>query len=117
MAWLAPPYDTGHGSKRLPGQTRRRSAPLGSRQSERNESKAGNRCLTRKIALIPTVAEIRTLARPYGATVIVNDTADIACDGVPGSGDSTDQDFALVIYNGQVQPDFRLGVSPAAAEV
>ena len=30
-------------------------------QTERNESKPINRCLMRKIALVPTVAEIRSL--------------------------------------------------------
>ncbi|WP_105375012.1 hypothetical protein, partial [Neorhizobium huautlense] len=39
----------------------RRSTPLGRRQTERNESKAVNRCLTRKLRLIPAVTEIRTL--------------------------------------------------------
>ena len=61
MARLAPPYDAGHGGGGFPGQARRRATPCGSRQTERNESKTGNRSLMREIALIPTVAEIRAL--------------------------------------------------------
>ncbi len=43
--------------------------------------------------------------------------ANIAGDGVPGNGDPTDQDFALVIYNAAARPDFSLGMSPANGQV
>ena len=39
----------------------------------------------------------------------------IAGDGVPGNGDPTDQDFALVIYNGV--RDFQLEASPSLGQV
>ena len=38
-----------------------------------------------------------------GFTVVITAT-NIAGDGVPGNGDSTDQDFALVIYNATTMP-------------
>ncbi len=41
----------------------------------------------------------------------------IAGDGVPGNADTTDQDFALVVYNGSVStpaPDFSLSASPTS---
>lgn len=38
--------------------------------------------------------------------------ATIPGDGVPGIGDATDQDFALVAYNFQPVPDFTLDASP-----
>jgi hypothetical protein len=38
--------------------------------------------------------------------------ANINSDGVPGSGDSTDQDFALVCYNCTQAGDFTLAVTP-----
>jgi len=41
----------------------------------------------------------------------------IASDGVPNSGDMTDQDFALVCYNCVSQPDFTLSVEPSLQEV
>ena len=41
----------------------------------------------------------------------------IAGDGVPGNVDSTDQDFALVVYNAAPEPDFGVAVSPALAQV
>src|SRR6202008_4410918 len=48
-------------------------------------------------------------------TVTVS-AANIAGDGVPGNADTTDQDFALVIYNGTAaaptQPT--IGVNPAS---
>jgi Subtilase family/Viral BACON domain len=42
--------------------------------------------------------------------------ANIAGDGVPGNADTTDQDFALVIYNGASAPPTQptIGVSPAS---
>lgn len=36
----------------------------------------------------------------------------VSGDGIPGIGDLTDQDFALVAYNLQQIPDFSLGISP-----
>jgi hypothetical protein len=41
----------------------------------------------------------------------------IAGDGVPNSGDATDQDFALVCYNCTQTPTFSLNVTPAALDV
>jgi|694.fasta_scaffold00591_14 subtilisin-like proprotein convertase family protein len=44
----------------------------------------------------------------------------IAGDGVPGNADTTDQDFALLVYNGSASapsPDFSLAASPASATV
>jgi hypothetical protein len=41
----------------------------------------------------------------------------IAGDGVPNSGDSTDQDFALVCYNCSKSPDFNLIPSPKNLDV
>jgi Subtilase family/Viral BACON domain len=49
-------------------------------------------------------------------TVMVRAT-NIAGDGVPGNGDTTDQDFALVIYNattGGGSPSPTIGVSPSS---
>ncbi|MFZ2486675.1 MAG: S8 family serine peptidase, partial [Anaerolineae bacterium] len=43
--------------------------------------------------------------------------ANIAGDGVPNSGDTTDQDFALVCYNCAQEPDFTLLVTPASLNV
>ena len=39
-----------------------------------------------------------------GSFTVTVDAASIAGDGVPGNGDGTDQDFALVIYNGASGP-------------
>jgi subtilisin-like proprotein convertase family protein len=44
----------------------------------------------------------------------------IAGDGVSGNADTTDQDFALVVYNGSTSapaPDFTLSASPGSATV
>ena len=44
----------------------------------------------------------------------------VAGDGVPGNGDATDQDFALVVYNGTTSapvPDFTLAASPSSQTV
>lgn len=48
-------------------------------------------------------------------TVTVRAT-NIAGDGVPGNADTTDQDFALVIYNGSTTPPVNptIGVAPAS---
>jgi subtilisin-like proprotein convertase family protein len=44
----------------------------------------------------------------------------IAGDGVPGNGDTTDQDFALLVYNGSASapaPDFTLAATPSSRTV
>jgi hypothetical protein len=41
----------------------------------------------------------------------------IAGDGVPGAGDSTDQDFALVCYNCAQTTEFTISSSPSSQEV
>jgi len=54
--------------------------------------------------------------KPAGTTGSINITVtgfNIADDGVPNSGDGTDQDFALVCYNCTDQGGFTLEVSPA----
>ncbi len=38
-------------------------------------------------------------------------------DGIPGNGDLTDQDFALVCTNCALTPDFTLGTTPASVSV
>jgi serine protease AprX len=43
--------------------------------------------------------------------------ANITSDGVPGYGDETDQDFALVCYNCALEPDFTLGINPTSADM
>ncbi|MDX1998092.1 MAG: S8 family serine peptidase [Thermoanaerobaculia bacterium] len=53
-----------------------------------------------------------------GSSVTLTITAfTLPGDGVPFSGDSTDQDFALVCSNCALQPDFTLGVTPGALEL
>ncbi|HKP88210.1 MAG TPA: S8 family serine peptidase [Blastocatellia bacterium] len=42
-------------------------------------------------------------AGTVGAFVVRVRAANIAGDGVPGNGDSTDQDFALAVYNGEAK--------------
>jgi subtilisin-like proprotein convertase family protein len=44
----------------------------------------------------------------------------IAGDGVPGNADTTDQDFALLVYNGSASapaPDFTLAATPASQTI
>lgn len=41
----------------------------------------------------------------------------IAGDGIPGAGDATDQDFALVISNGVQEPTFSLNAEPELREI
>ena len=50
---------------------------------------------------------------PGSATIRVRAT-NIPGDGVPNVGDATDQDFAIVVYNGAVEPGFALQVTPAS---
>jgi subtilisin-like proprotein convertase family protein len=55
-----------------------------------------------------------------GSFSITVRATNIAGDGVPGNGDSTDQDFALLVYNGTTTapaPDFTLAASPPSATV
>jgi hypothetical protein len=51
-----------------------------------------------------------------GSFTITVRAANIAGDGVPGNADTTDQDFALIIYNGtqQAPTDPVIGVNPAS---
>jgi len=51
-----------------------------------------------------------------GLTITV-EAFNIAGDGVPNSGDGTDQDFALVCYNCAQDPTFTLNADPAAQSV
>ena len=51
-------------------------------------------------------------------TVEITVTAfNIGGNGVPNSGDNTDQDFALVCYNCAQQPDFTIDVTPDTVDV
>ncbi|MGB0716199.1 MAG: S8 family serine peptidase [Phycisphaerae bacterium] len=52
-----------------------------------------------------------------GALTITVSAANIGGDGVPNVGDGTDQDFALVIYNGSQNPDFTINASPNSQDV
>jgi hypothetical protein len=52
-----------------------------------------------------------------GAVEIIVTGFNIAGDGVPNSGDGTDQDFALVCYNCAQTPTFSLNVTPASLDV
>ncbi len=52
------------------------------------------------------------LASGVGAIEITVGAVDIAGDGVPNTGDETDQDFALVCYNCAAEPTFALEVTP-----
>jgi hypothetical protein len=48
---------------------------------------------------------------PGGFVTITITAANINSDGLPNSGDLTDQDFALVIYTGQYRYIFPLAFS------
>lgn len=50
-----------------------------------------------------------------GQVQVTVTAANINSDGVPGYGDETDQDFALVCYNCALEPDFTLALEPANA--
>lgn len=45
------------------------------------------------------------------------DAANLGSDGVPGNGEETDQDFALVCYNCALTEDFTLAADPRDVEV
>jgi serine protease AprX len=47
-----------------------------------------------------------------GSVTVQVIASNISSDGIPGLGDDTDQDFALVCYNCASQPDFDLTVQP-----
>jgi hypothetical protein len=67
---------------------------------------------------LPPAPPLTGLPRTGGGLVDVTVTAfHVAGDGVPGSGDGNDQDFALVCSNCRREPLFTLDVSPAAAAV
>jgi hypothetical protein len=57
------------------------------------------------------VENVFVSAGAAGAFTVRVTAANIAGDGVPDLGDSTDQDYALVIYNGAVAPQAVLGVT------
>lgn len=52
-----------------------------------------------------------------GAIQFIVSAANIADDGVPGSGDATDQDFAVVCYNCAQEPTFTEAVTPSSIEI
>jgi subtilisin-like proprotein convertase family protein len=55
-----------------------------------------------------------------GAFSLTVRATNIAGDGVPGNGDTTDQDFALVVYNGSAgapAADFTLSATPGSQSV
>ena len=54
---------------------------------------------------------------PGGSATITIQATNIAGDGVPISGDATDQDFALVCYNCALQSDFSLAATPSSQDV
>jgi hypothetical protein len=57
------------------------------------------------------------IQNPGGSATITIDAANIAGDGVPYNGDTTDQDFALICYNCALFPDFTLTVTPPTLNV
>jgi len=57
---------------------------------------------------------------PAGTATDITITVDafnIAGDGVPNSGDGTDQDFALTCYNCVIEPTFTMSVEEASASI
>ncbi len=52
-----------------------------------------------------------------GAYTIKVKATNINSDGVPATGDLTDQDFALVCYNCALEPTFTLAISPPAGSL
>ncbi|MSR46974.1 MAG: hypothetical protein EXS13_07910 [Planctomycetes bacterium] len=55
-----------------------------------------------------------------GSWSITVKATNIAGDGVPGNADTTDQDFALVVYNGNTTPppaDFSLAATPSSQTI
>lgn len=55
-----------------------------------------------------------------GSFSITVRATNVAGDGVPGNGDTTDQDFALLVYNGSAgvpTPDFSLSATPGSQTI
>ncbi|MCL4267327.1 MAG: S8 family serine peptidase, partial [Anaerolineae bacterium] len=57
------------------------------------------------------------IQNPGGALTIIIDAANIAGDGVPYNGDTTDQDFALVCQNCALNSDFTLSATPTNQDI
>ena len=57
------------------------------------------------------------IQNPGSSVTITVDATNISGDGVPFSGDTTDQDFALICTNCIAQPDFTIDVTPSPQEV
>ena len=66
---------------------------------------------------------VESVFLPAGTTGSISVTVratNIAGDGVPGNADTTDQDFALVVYNataGAPPPDFTIAATPASRTI
>jgi hypothetical protein len=54
---------------------------------------------------------------PPGAATVRVVASNINSDGLPNSGDGTDQDFALVAYNAAEEPGFAINAAPSSQEV
>ncbi|MEW5989130.1 MAG: S8 family serine peptidase, partial [Chloroflexota bacterium] len=54
---------------------------------------------------------------PAGSATITVDAANISGDGIPYTGDTTDQDFVLVCYNCALAADFTLSADPTSQDV
>jgi hypothetical protein len=54
---------------------------------------------------------------PPGNVTIRVIASDINSDGLPNSGDGTDQDFALVAYNAAEEPGFTISADPNAQDI
>ncbi len=57
------------------------------------------------------------IQNPAGNATITVQATNLPGDGIPFSGDTTDQDFALVCYNCTHQADFVLTVEPASLDL
>jgi subtilisin family serine protease len=57
------------------------------------------------------------IQNPGGGATIIIDATNIAGDGVPGNGDPTDQNFALICSNCTLLPDFYLTTVPSSQSV
>jgi hypothetical protein len=54
---------------------------------------------------------------PPGAATVRVVATNINSDGLPNSGDATDQDFALVAYNAAEEPGFAISAAPSAQDI
>ncbi|MHC4082674.1 MAG: S8 family serine peptidase, partial [Planctomycetota bacterium] len=54
---------------------------------------------------------------PPGAATVRVVASNINSDGLPNSGDGTDQDFALVAYNAAEEPGFAISAAPTSQEI